>query len=106
MEEILRALNAQSCCPITGKKLGEGGEIIRFKGREKAIFLSKTAVENAAKTLGLDPVPYRSTSILERNAGITGVLDYNSIPRHLAAQLFIDSEKKIPELIDRPHHKK
>ncbi len=106
MQELLRALDQQGFCPITGKSLKESKEIIRFKGKEKVIFLSREAVETAAKTLRLDPIPYRTTSILERKVGVIGVLDYNSIPRHLAAQLFIDSEKKIPELIDRPHNRK
>lgn len=108
MDEMILALRTQGCCPITGAKLkpGRDGEIIRFKGREKVLFLSKKAVENAAATLHLVSVPYRSTSVLERGIGIVGVLDYNSIPRNLAAQLYLDSEKKFPELIDKPHHKK
>lgn len=101
MDELIKALEKQDCCPITGKKLKET-EVIRFKGKEEVLFLSREAVETAAKTLRLDPIPYRTTSIMERQAGVVGVLDYTTIPRHLAAQLFVNSGYKIPMLKERP----
>ncbi len=101
MDELIKALEKQGCCPITGKKL-KGAEVIRFKGREEVVFLSREAVETAAETLRLSPVPYRITSIMERQAGVVGVLDYTTIPRHLAAQLFVNSGYKLPILKDKP----
>ncbi|HRY36849.1 MAG TPA: hypothetical protein P5230_03175 [Candidatus Magasanikbacteria bacterium] len=101
MEEMLLNLQKQGFCPITRKKLTDT-EVIRFVGKEKTIFLAKEAVEMAAKELRLDSPPYQITSVMERNAGIVGVISYKTVKRNLAAQLYVNTKLTVRELIDKP----
>ena len=98
---MLRNLRNQGTCPITGKILTKT-QVVRFVCKKKTIFLSKEAVEEAAETLRLDNPPYQATSVMERNAGIVGVISYKTVKRNLAAQLYVNTKHQVRELIDRP----
>jgi len=105
MKEMLRILKNQGICPIKGVPL-VGNEVVRFKALSgKTIFMSKVAVEEAAKKIGAKS-SWKMTSIMEQNIGIVGTWNYREIPDNLAAQLWLDSGKRIPELIHRKRKKR